>query len=192
MGFCLAEIGFSLVVPKDPAAFSAGLPGLATFALSFMFVSVLWWFHHKLFVTYFVLSPLTVVLNFTMLGSLALAIYFQQAVMQIAFADLNPFVPARYWMAALAVVYGIVCVQYVIGIRSRCASLSERDVRWGVNRVFRTGAVTVLFATFAIALSLFGHLRETTYAMLGILVVLGIVRRILVPKISERLLAGRS
>ena len=76
MGFCLAEMGFNLAILKDPAALALVWPSLAAFAVSFVFVflSVLWWFHHKLFVTYFVLNPLTVLLNFVMLGSLAPAI----------------------------------------------------------------------------------------------------------------------
>jgi uncharacterized membrane protein len=192
MGFCLAEMGFNLSIPKDPAAFAHVWPSLAAFALSFLFVSVLWWFHHKLFVSYSVLNPVTVFLNFVMLGSLTLAIYFQQVAAQFMIADVDPAIPVRYWMIGLAIVYAIVAIQYTIGIAYRRSTLSAQELRWGVNRAFRTAVVTVLMATFSLAFLAIGHLREATYAAVAAVVILGAARRILVPKITARLLAGRN
>jgi uncharacterized membrane protein len=191
MGFCLAEMGLNLGIPKDPAAFAAGWPSLAAFALSFLFVSVLWWFHHKLFVTYFVLNPVTVVLNFVMLGSLTLAIYFEQVAAEFAIHDVDPSLPGRYWLIGLAVVYAIVAVQYSIGIAYRRHTLSRQELQWGVNRTFRTAVVTVLMTTFVLAFYAISHVRATMYVVAGAVVVLTIVRRLLVPKITASLLAGR-
>jgi uncharacterized membrane protein len=192
MGFCLAEMGFNLVIPNSPAAFASSLPSLEVFGLSFVFVSVLWWFHHKLFLTYFVLNLLTVVLNFVMLGSLALAIYFEQAAVKFILGDKDWTMAGGYWMASLAVVYGVVAVQYAIGIAHRRATLSVDDLRWGVNRTFRTVVPAVAFAALAVALPLIGHVRGALYVVVVVFAILLASRRIFVPKIVARLLAGRS
>jgi uncharacterized membrane protein len=191
MGFCLAEIGLNLAIPSTPAAFAHGLFGLAAFAVSFLFVSVLWWFHHKLFATYFVLNPLTVVLNFVMLGSLALAIYFLQVSVHFMMLDVTPAMPIVCWTVALAVVYAIISVQYGIGIAYRKTTLSERELRFGVNRAFRTAVVAVLMAAFSAAFSQVHHVAGATYAIVAAGVLLGITRRVLVPRITANLLAGR-
>jgi len=189
MGFCLAELGFNLATPKDPASFAASWPQLAAFAVPFVFVTALWWYHHKLFLTYFVLNPLTVVLNFTMLGCLALTIYFQQVAARFMIAGDSPGSAILCWMAALAVVFGIITLQYVIGIVQRRATLDADDMRWGVNRAFRTSVVTVVCVTFALTYLEFHHLQETVYAIAAMLVILNVLRRIFVPRIVAALLA---
>ncbi len=191
MGFCLAEIGLNLAIPNDPASFAHSWFGLAAFAISFLFVSVLWWFHHKLFATYFVLNPLTVVLNFVMLGSLALAIYFLQVSVHFMIRDVDPSKPVICWTVALAVVYAIISLQYTIGIAYRKSTLSERELRFGVNRAFRTAVVAVLMTTFSVAFLQLHHIGSTPYAIVGASVILGIARRVFVPKITANLLAGR-
>jgi uncharacterized membrane protein len=191
MGFCMAEIGLNLAIPSDPAALAHNWFSLAAFAMSFLFVSVLWWFHHKLFATYFVLNTLTVVLNFVMLGTLALAIYFMQVSVHFMGADADPSVPVVYWTASLAVVYAIIAVLYSIGIAYRKATLSAQELRFGVNRAFRAAVVTVLMTTFSVAFLKLHHVVSATYAIAAASAVLGIARRVLVPKITARLLAER-
>jgi uncharacterized membrane protein len=181
------------VVPKDPATFVKSWPSLEAFAASFIFVSCLWWFHHKLFLTYFVLNPVTVTLNFVMLGSLALAMYFQEVMAQfMATPKMDIKLPVLCWMISLAIVFGIVTVQYTIGIAHRRATLDERDIRWGVNRAFRTSVVTLLCITFPLAYALFGHLMTVLYTTAGVLAILTFSRRVFVPKIVARLVGQRS
>jgi uncharacterized membrane protein len=191
MGFCLAELGLNLVVPKDPATFAASWPSLEAFAASFIFVSCLWWFHHKLFLTYFVLNPVTVTLNFVMLGSLALAIYFQEVITQFMAANMDIKLAVLCWMVSLAFVFGIVTVQYTIGIMQRRSTLDAHDMQWGVNRTFRTSVVTLLCIAFPLAYYLFGHLVTVAYTMVALLAILTFSRRIFVPIIVTKLLAGR-
>jgi uncharacterized membrane protein len=193
MGFCLAEMGLNLGIPNDPAAFAHNWAGLAAFAMSFLFVSVLWWYHHKLFATYFVLNPLTVTLNFVMLGTLALAVYFVQVALHfMTLPGVNPALPVLCWFGALAIVYTIISVQYSIGIAYRRASISENELRFGVNRVFRTAVIAVLMATFCAAVFIFHQLLFASYAMVGAIAILRILQRVLVPKITARLLAERA
>jgi uncharacterized membrane protein len=191
MGFCLAEMGLNLAIPNDPSTFARGWFGLAAFAMSFLFVSVLWWFHHKLFATYFALSPLTVVMNFVMLGSLALAIYFLQVSVHFMIRGVDPSLPLVCWMIALAVVYAIISALYWIGIAYRKVSLSAQELRFGVNRVFRTAVVTILMATFSVAFLKLHHVLAATYAIVAASAILGVVRRALVPRIAAKLLTDR-
>jgi uncharacterized membrane protein len=191
MGFCIAEMGLDLAIPKDPAAFVKGWPGLVAFAISFLFISILWWYHRKLFTTYFVLNPVTLVLNFVMLGGLALAVYFQQVFAQFVIGGMDAQWPQACWTGSLAIVYAIVAVQYSIGIAYKRSILSESDLNYGITRAFRSAVVAVLMATVAVASLTFGHLTTVLYAIAAAGVILGIVRRIYVPKIAAALLAGR-
>ena len=70
MGFCMAQLGLNLVIPKDVTALASSWAGLNVFALSFVLISLVWWWHHKLFKTYFRVNPVTIVMNFVLLGSL--------------------------------------------------------------------------------------------------------------------------
>jgi uncharacterized membrane protein len=192
MGFCLAEMGLNLTIPKDQAAFVHAWPGLVAFAISFLFVSVLWWLHRKLFTTYFVLNPVTIVLNFVMLGSLALAVYFQEVFADFMIGGMDSLLPQACWTGSLAVVYGIVTIQYSIGIAYKRSTLSEPDLQYGVTRAFRSAVVAVLMATVAIVSLKLGHVTTAMFAVSAAGVILGIVRRVLVPKITANLLRGRA
>jgi uncharacterized membrane protein len=192
MGFCMAEIGLNLVVTKSATELAASWPSLLAFAISFYFVSVLWWFHHKLFVAYFVLMPLTVVLNFVMLGALALAVYFQEVTAQFFIGDVRSPLPILCWMACLAVVYGIVSLQYAIGIAKRRATLDAQAMAWGVNRALRTATVALLVATFAISYGIFRHVTTPLYVMVAVFAAFGLARRRIAPLIAARLLTAPS
>ena len=189
MGFCLAEIGLRLVVPATPAAFAASLPNLGAFAITFLFIAVLWWLHHKLFVTYFVLRPLTVGLNFVLLGTLALAVYFQSVFATFVLSNQSLVLPTRLWMAALALVYATLTALYGISIALRFDELNPEDLRWGVMRAFRGGVLAVSFGVVG-AFAYSGE-HALAYAGFATVVLLGIVRRIVVPRLTERLLARR-
>jgi uncharacterized membrane protein len=192
MGFCLAELGFALTIPNGAAAFAASWPELGAFAFAFVFISVLWWFHRKLFETYFVLNPVTISLNFVMLGCLALAIYFLQVFVHFVILDVDPYLAVVCWTGSMAIVFGIVTMQYSIGVFYGQASLSAEDLRWGVNRAFRSSVVSIMNVTFAIAYGFFGHLKEVAFAAIVTIVLLGIARRELVPLVVRGILAKRA
>ena len=77
MGFCLAEIGLGLSIPRTGD--NANLGGnVFAFVASFSLVVMLWWNHHRLFRTYLVLTRATLFMNFALLGGLVLMLYFLQ------------------------------------------------------------------------------------------------------------------
>jgi Endosomal/lysosomal potassium channel TMEM175 len=49
IGFCMAELGLSLVIPKDAAGLASSWANLNVFAVSFVLIALIWWWHHKFF-----------------------------------------------------------------------------------------------------------------------------------------------
>lgn len=102
LGFCMAELGLSLVIPKDIAGLASSWANLNVFAVSFVLITFVWWWHHKFFLTYFRMHPATIVMNFVLLGSLVYCIYFQQVAIHFAAAGVHSAVPVRLWLACMA------------------------------------------------------------------------------------------
>ncbi len=71
-------MGLNLIVPGTAAQLPSIVVGASGFAISFVLVAILWWIHHRLFKSFFVLNTAMVIVNFAMLGALVLMVYFQQ------------------------------------------------------------------------------------------------------------------
>src|ERR1700761_9221294 len=78
IGFCIAEMGLNLLVPAHATDYRAIETSVIGFIVSFALISIVWWVHQRIFRTFYILTPLTLVLNFTLLGSLVLMVYMQQ------------------------------------------------------------------------------------------------------------------
>lgn len=118
IGFSLAELGASLVMPANHAEASAIFTHpqwIFSFVFTFGIICVLWFFHHRLFEHLFTPRPLPMLLNFIWLGSVVLVVYASQLL-------------ARYWdvrgaeqmyFGLYAVAYGILAFQAFLGMRDR-------------------------------------------------------------------------
>lgn len=168
MGFCMAEIGLSLVIPKSVAELATMWTYLNAFAFSFVMISMLWWYHHRLFVTYFTLNGATIAMNFTLLASLVFGIYFQQVAIHFLTAGLDPVVPLRLWLGCMAVVFLVLAGMYALGIWERRDTLDASSLRWGVNLNYQA-AVSAVGLT---ALCLVGPLNLK--AALAVVIVVGL------------------
>jgi len=133
IGFCLAEIGVNLVVPNDVAGLRSIWAGLAAFVFSFFVISMLWWYHHRLFVDYFVLNPASVITNFVLLGALVFSIYFQQVAGHFIAVGADPSVPLHLWLGALAAIFGLLAAMYGVGMWVRRADLEDSSLQTGVS-----------------------------------------------------------
>jgi uncharacterized membrane protein len=60
------------------------------FISAFVLIAALWWMHHRMFNTYFVLTTPMILMNFGMLCGLILTLYFFESVVRIASAGQNP------------------------------------------------------------------------------------------------------
>ncbi len=138
IGFCMAELGFSLAIPKDVAGLASSWANLNVFALSFVLIALIWWWHHKLFLTYFHSNPATIVMNFVLLGSLVYCIYFQQVTIHFAATGVHSAIPLRLWLAFMAVNFALLAGMYAIGIWERRRELDNRAMRWGVSLTYET------------------------------------------------------
>lgn len=107
MGFILAQLGVNLVMPKN-AGDTFSVWASATFFISaFVLIALLWWMHHRTFNTYFVLNLGTIVMNFGMLGSLILTLYFFECVVRVASAGQNPTLFFVLFVYSFALVYAL-------------------------------------------------------------------------------------
>ena len=138
IGFCMAELGFNLVIPKDVAALTSSWGSLNVFAFSFVLISLVWWWHHKLFLTYFHIHPATIVMNFVLLGSLVYCIYFQQVAVHFVAADVDVVLPVRLWLTCMAVTFGMLAGMYAMGLWGRRRELDNRAMRWGAGVTYET------------------------------------------------------
>jgi uncharacterized membrane protein len=192
MGFCLAEIGVNLVIPKNDAGLATMWPALNAFAFSFFLIATLWWNHHRLFASYIVLNMTSVVMNFTMLAALALATYFQQVVVHFITLDISWMVPAQLWLGSMGLVFALLAGMYAIGIWHRHEELDPTALRWGVNRAYRSTMGAVMLGSFSFLFRAITHQEPLGVTFLIVVAALFALRRVVVPQVTQRLLAARA
>ena len=98
IGFSLAQLGLSLVIPKhisDIFISAKGSSVLGAFVITFMLVCSLWWLHHKIFRHLFVPTPLNIGINFAALGGVLFYAYVMQVLIHLSFDD--PYGIALYF-----------------------------------------------------------------------------------------------
>lgn len=186
IGFCIAEMGINLLVPLHASDARTMVTGTLGFAVSFVLISIVWWVHQRIFRTFFILTPITLVLNFTLLGSLVLMVYFQQVALHFIGTDSNPTNVVRMWMTSYGVVYGLLGAMLWIGLRERWKFLSEADLRWGAHRASILSMGAALFFMFGAGLA---GARGSAILIVASIAVLFV--RLLMPRFINRVLAVR-
>jgi len=187
IGFCIAEMGINLLVPRHATDIRAIETAIAGFAFSFVLISIVWWVHQRIFRTFFILSWITMVLNFTLLGSLVLMVYFQQIALHFIGVDSNPTSVVRMWMTSYGVVYGLLGAMLWIGLRERWKVLPAADLRWGAHRASILSMGSALFFMFGAGLA---GIRGSAILIVGSIAVL--VIRVIVPKLVDRIIIARA
>lgn len=165
MGFVLAEMAVTLVIPKTVPSMGDLLANLAAFPLPFGLVAILWTLHTRLFATYFVLNALMMVLNFAMLASLVMMSYVFSLAMH--FAGMPGAAPIMgMWFYCFAATYVLLASMYGIGTYLRRAELTPREFSSGVERVVGavvgSGALVLVGTLFPH----FNHVRQANHALL--------------------------
>lgn len=188
IGFCIAEMGVNLLIPKTAAEFSSIGPGTVGFAVSFVLIAIVWWIHQRLFKTFFTLSTLTVVMNVAMLGSLVLMVYFQQISLHFIVTEDRPTAAVQLWLVSYGVVYALLAGMLWIGLRDRWATLAVADLRWGLSRAILASVGTLIFLSNVIAFANNAGGRILILVPLVAIVAL----RLALPRIVDRLIARRA
>ncbi len=191
IGFCLAQLGLNLTMPKNGAELTVILANTAFFAIAFYFIVVLWWFHHRIFSTFFVTSKLTRITNCTMLGGLVLNQYFLQALVHVFAVDQNPDVLVRLYCFSFAFVYLLLGVMLFVGLLARRATLPIKELHWGIQRIVNIVMTIGFFAFAGSAVVVTNH--DVTFDRSGFLFVLAIVvvTRVITPLVLKRVFPER-
>jgi len=184
IGFCLAEVALNLVIPKSVAGLATMWTSLNAFAFSFVLISMLWWYHHKLFVSYLVLNSATIVMNFVLLAALVFGIYFQLVTIHFLTGGIDATIPLRLWLGSMATIFVLLATMYAIGIWERRMSLDSAAMRWGVSLNYQ--AVISAVGLAALCLTAF-NLRS----VLAIVVVVGLAAALRSPVASPTLPSPR-
>lgn len=116
--------------------------GLIAYFITFGIVALIWVAHHRLFAHYFVRTPLFVMLNFIMLAFTVLLVYMLQIFMRFGIEGSDPWGAYGYF-ACLIIVYGLIAILFVLGMRARWADLDAEQRRQGIFTAMRTGCVSL-------------------------------------------------
>jgi uncharacterized membrane protein len=141
IGFSLAQLGATLIVPPHATALTANPGWLLAFLWTFALVCLMWWSHNRIFRTSFVPTPLAIVLNFVLLATIVLLVYFAQVFARATTMN-DLIVAARLYFGMLAINYLITACLYAITHGSRRAVT--------INAVSGAFQLAALLATVAL------------------------------------------
>lgn len=180
IGFCLAQLGVSLVLPRSAGDMFSIWESTTFFVSAFVLIAVLWWLHHRTFSTFFVLNLPMVVLNFGMLCGLTLTLYFLESMVHVAGLGQDPSRFFTLFIFSFALVYALVGVMLLVGLLARRAELSATDFRWAVGQLTSI-LMAVLFGIIAgTYAATSGHAAYIGYASLALSAVIVLFRRVVV------------
>jgi len=135
IGFSLAQLGLSLVIPPHAIDFVQRPVGLVAFFITFFVVVRFWWTHFRIFRSYFEPNRVMMTLNFVALAALTVQIFSLQ--LYLHFVPLGQgMVAARIYFGFFAVSYGVLALMFLAGLFFRRGLLSAREVAAGVRDSF--------------------------------------------------------
>jgi uncharacterized membrane protein len=148
IGFTLAQIGATLVLPEHAAGLLNGPWWFVTYLWTFSIVCLMWWMHNRVFRTVFSPTPLSVILNFVLLACIVLMIYFAELLTH-AQTLVDFVVAARLYYAALAVTFALTAVLTGLGVAASRSELSPEILARALRSRCANGfaAAVVLAAT---------------------------------------------
>jgi uncharacterized membrane protein len=188
IGFCIAEMGLNLLIPKTASALPSIVVGTNGFILSFVLISIVWWIHHRLFKSLFVLNPVTLILNFAMLGSLVLMVYLQQISLHLMAIGDRPETAVQLWLFCYSLVYALLAAMMWIGLWARWRILTIEDLRWGLSRAILTSVGTLAFIVSGVGFEQVTSARDLFIAAIVIVV----TTRLVVPWAVDRFATRRA
>ncbi|HEY1656422.1 MAG TPA: TMEM175 family protein [Candidatus Tumulicola sp.] len=152
IGFSLAQLGLTLVIPPHAIEFVTRPAGIFAFIVSFVIVGRFWWVNFLVFEHYFRPNRIMVTFSFIALGSLLLQIFALQ--LYLHFAPLQDgAVASRIYFALFSLSYGTQGIMLALGLHYHWRTLSPQ---------FRRAGVRVLFGRFGVVVgSVLGNLLAT-------------------------------
>lgn len=186
IGFCLAQLGLSLVLPKSATDMTSVWVSLTFFISAFTFIAVLWWLHHRTFNAFFVLNVPMVAINFAMLCTLVLTLYFLDGIVRVNALGQNPAIFFSLFVFSFALVYALAGAMLLTGLILRRAVLPPAEIRWAIGQLSSIG-MSILFGIGAATyVALRSHSAGIGYAVISAMITLAVARRILVRRWLDR------
>jgi uncharacterized membrane protein len=100
IGFSLAQLGATLVVPGHAQALLDNPGWMLGFLWTFALVCLMWWNHNRIFRLRFTPTPLAMFLNFVLLATIVLIVYFAQVFSRVASVH-DGLIAARLYFSTL-------------------------------------------------------------------------------------------
>jgi len=138
IGFGLAQLTLSLVVPHRAADLWSKPTWLVAYLWTFGVIAAIWSGHTRLFRYIFVPTPVNVVVNFIMLASLGLTVYFLQLYMRLTSHIVDVLIIGRSYFTVFGIMLVCFGIMYVISLRHEPESIPPRDLQKGRRTRART------------------------------------------------------
>jgi uncharacterized membrane protein len=146
MGFSLALLGLTLVVPDHAAALVEHQNWLVAYVWTFALVCVLWASHYWTFRYVFVPTPLCLVVNYAKLALTVLLVFMVQVLLRsYETGTARDIILANelYW-GCLAGIWAATAILLVVGLRDRRSSLPPEIAQRCRMRIYRIAATVPL------------------------------------------------
>jgi uncharacterized membrane protein len=153
IGFSLALLGSTLLVPNHVIELVRNPWWLVAYFWTFTLIASIWYTHQRLFSTYFTIRPYTILLNFVLLALLGLIVYFVQVFVHVEGE------PDKVWafliyFSVQSLAYMVMGALYAHGVRARWEGLDGELRYQGVRQAVRllVAGGTVLVGVIVTAL----------------------------------------
>ena len=167
IGFSLAQLGLSMVLPARAIELYTKPLALTAFVVTFTIVCRLWWSHHKLFTHFFVPQRFAIALNFATLGVLLFCVYSVQLFVHFKMRD--PVAVTTY-MCSFGLLFLMLGTQYLYGWKARRHALPLDVAQLGFRDGMTLVAGGAAFITGGAAFALLGA-SPMTFAWFALAVV---------------------
>jgi len=162
MGFSLAQLSLSFVIPRHPADVYASPIVLISFLLTFLIVASTWYSHHWLFDHLFVPNAATIVVNFATLASIVWLVYQLQLYIHFLPTPDRAYATVSY-LATYAFAWLMLALLYGMCLRLQWRAISEKERRSALYKTGRLGTIGLATAVSTVAMAAFHQPIETTF-----------------------------
>jgi TMEM175 potassium channel family protein len=158
-GFALAQSAVALDVPKTLADFGSHRTDLVYFVLTFVLIAQFWMIHYRIFHFVFLARTADIVLNFLLLGTVALLPY----ALRIWIHFPETVIGAVAYALALGTGFTLVTVLELRGMRGLTGAARQR---W-VGIAMRHGVAAAVFVVSLVLFPLIGLSARYEWAMIA-------------------------
>ncbi|HUN29948.1 MAG TPA: TMEM175 family protein [Alphaproteobacteria bacterium] len=174
IGFSLALLSLTLVVPTHVVELYRNPWWLIAYIWTFALIASIWYTHQRLFSYFFTVRPYTILLNFVLLASLGLIVYFVQVFVHVTGEPDKVWAFLAYFLMQ-SIAFIAMGALYAHGVRVRWGRL-DGDLRYqGVRNAVRMLATGGAILIGVIAAALMHPQSMDSAATLGFVSVAGVL-----------------